>query len=526
MTIPATASEIEYAGNGVTTAFPIPFVFDTSADIKVIETTTATGAAVVVTTGFSITGGGGSTGTCTYSVAPAVGKNITLIDDPAITQTADYTANDGFPAEAHEGALDRGARISKRLAQRLNKTLRFADGDISSDFGEFPSPAARKGLYFHFNDTTGEFELSASITGVALSQSIVAQVLYPQSAQELAAGITPSSLIHDYGDPRRSSSYKTANWVNFGHQPTYISNTSFSVPTDVTADYPAQCRVRVLGDAGAFCNARVTTVVFGAVTTFTVTCDTGNVPNPARMLFRGVGQNADDPGVSRWDLNNGATGVFAWNVNMGASAVSRFSVFVGISGAGADNGCNWVATPSTRVTEYLTGSGVTGRQIAIHTGVASPILIGVADQTRMIFTVSGTPIKVMGSAEAFALVSTREGDSLGGIVESWYRSAAQGGARKGFFGFPNGGSNNTLELVNEETTSNIKIAATGNVWLAPTGGLVYLDAAANVYYKYRATGSPEGSDTANVGSIVTRGDNANSLYIKQTGSGNTGWVLK
>lgn len=40
------------------------------------------------------------------------------------------------------------------------------------------------------------------------------------------------------------------------------------------------------------------------------------------------------------------------------------------------------------------------------------------------------------------------------------------------------------------------------------------------------TGTPEGAVTAPVGSIFLRTDNANSFYVKQTGSGNTGWVLK
>lgn len=40
------------------------------------------------------------------------------------------------------------------------------------------------------------------------------------------------------------------------------------------------------------------------------------------------------------------------------------------------------------------------------------------------------------------------------------------------------------------------------------------------------TGTPEGAVTAPVGAIFRRTDNANSFYVKQTGTGNTGWVLK
>lgn len=42
------------------------------------------------------------------------------------------------------------------------------------------------------------------------------------------------------------------------------------------------------------------------------------------------------------------------------------------------------------------------------------------------------------------------------------------------------------------------------------------------------TGTPEGSVTANVGSLYTRTDGGASttLYVKQSGTGNTGWAAK
>lgn len=41
------------------------------------------------------------------------------------------------------------------------------------------------------------------------------------------------------------------------------------------------------------------------------------------------------------------------------------------------------------------------------------------------------------------------------------------------------------------------------------------------------TASPEGVVTANPGSLFLQGDGANGrLYVKQTGTGNTGWAVK
>ena len=45
---------------------------------------------------------------------------------------------------------------------------------------------------------------------------------------------------------------------------------------------------------------------------------------------------------------------------------------------------------------------------------------------------------------------------------------------------------------------------------------------------YSGTGSPEGAVTATVGSLFlrTNGGSNTTLYVKESGSGNTGWVAK
>lgn len=197
MTIPSTASEVSYAGDGVSTVFPITFVFDTSADLKVIETD-SDGNPVEVTTGFSIAGGDGSLGTLTRSPALPVGTTLTILDDPERTQPTDYVDNDAFPAEVHEDALDRGVRISKRLYQILQRALRFADGDPVTS-GELGSVDNRKGKYLFFNAITGAVEYAVSLATTVLSQSIIAQLLNPQTAAETSAGVTPTNYDRSSG---------------------------------------------------------------------------------------------------------------------------------------------------------------------------------------------------------------------------------------------------------------------------------------------------------------------------------------
>lgn len=193
MTIASSSTEIPYAGDGVSTVFTVPFPFDTSADLKVLSTDDTSGAVTVLSTGFSVGGGGGATGTVTFTTAPASGVTITILDNPALTQPADYTANDAFPAETTETALDRQTRLSKRLYQLIQHCLRTDDGD-PSDATEMllPAVASRKGKYLAFDPTTGAPTLVAfSSTVGALSQSIIAALLWPQTQPEIDASVTP-----------------------------------------------------------------------------------------------------------------------------------------------------------------------------------------------------------------------------------------------------------------------------------------------------------------------------------------------
>lgn len=164
MTIPATASQISYAGDGSSVAFPIPFIFDTAADLKVILTD-SDGAPTELTSGFSITGGSGSTGTCTLNDAPAVGEMLTLFDDPNLSQTADYGDNDAFDAEAHEQALDKITRQVKRLNQRVDRSFRVADGDpLEGNDLLLPITSVRAGKFAAF-DAEGAIIASESTGG-------------------------------------------------------------------------------------------------------------------------------------------------------------------------------------------------------------------------------------------------------------------------------------------------------------------------------------------------------------------------
>lgn len=135
MTVSASTSRSDYAGNGSTTAFATGFRFLQNSDLRVILTIDATGVetAQVETTNYTVTGAGPDAGgTVTMLVAPASGETLTIKRDVPLTQGTDYVENDAFPAEAHEEALDKLTMIVQQQQEILDRTLKLSEAQQSS----------------------------------------------------------------------------------------------------------------------------------------------------------------------------------------------------------------------------------------------------------------------------------------------------------------------------------------------------------------------------------------------------------
>jgi hypothetical protein len=204
MTVASEVSSVSHAGDGVTLAFAIPFRFLSSADISVIRRD-ADLSVSELTTGFSITGAGGSGGTCTFVVAPSADVDIIISRAPEILQPADYTSNDAFPAEATETALDRQAFISQYLGRLIQHCISVPYGDSLAGSGVvLPSADSRASKYLAFG-VSGNLELAALTSSGDLSSSIIATMLdsLKRTAAEIAAGVTPVNYAYPPGDVLR-----------------------------------------------------------------------------------------------------------------------------------------------------------------------------------------------------------------------------------------------------------------------------------------------------------------------------------
>lgn len=162
MTVASEITRKEYAGDGSTVAFPTTFDFADNADLKVILVdNVGTGTLQVLTTHYTVTGAGsGAGGTVTMLSAPLSTDTLVILRDAAPLQSSNYVNNDAFPAEAHEGALDKLTYLAQRLKHTVNRSIRLADGEIDAVVDlELPiSPAGYRSKIFG-TDSAGKAKL-------------------------------------------------------------------------------------------------------------------------------------------------------------------------------------------------------------------------------------------------------------------------------------------------------------------------------------------------------------------------------
>ena len=203
MTVSSTTTKNSASGNGSTSAFPYNFKIFSDDDIAVIIRTDSTGAEVTKTktTHYTVSGVGDSSGgnvTFTSGNIPASGETVVLLRSTARTQLTDYVANDPFPAESHENALDKLTFIAQEIEEELGRSIKVSKTNTisSSEFTTSATARANKILSF---DTSGDLTVTegkvdtvtVSVSGLSTGASPTGSATYTASsgALEISLGI-------------------------------------------------------------------------------------------------------------------------------------------------------------------------------------------------------------------------------------------------------------------------------------------------------------------------------------------------
>lgn len=152
MTLTSLLTSVAYLGDGVTTAFAVPFPFFEASELEVIERQIATGGETVraLDQHYRVAGGDGAGGTVTALTPPAASVQWHIRRRTARTQQIDYVENDPFPAATHERALDRAAARDQEQDEAIARTLQVPKTDPPTSL-LLPGAAGRAGKFLAFD---------------------------------------------------------------------------------------------------------------------------------------------------------------------------------------------------------------------------------------------------------------------------------------------------------------------------------------------------------------------------------------
>jgi len=221
MTISTTTIKNSFSGDGSTVAFTYTFPINTTSEILVIERS-ATGTETIRaegtgSTNYGIANNGAAGGIVTMVTAPVSGVTLILRRNTTLTQETDYVANDPFPAETHEDALDKLQMQTQELQEQADRSFKVSRTNTisSSEFTDNAINRASKTLGFDSNGnltTVADF-LPAGGDSAQFTYSTTTTDADPGSGFIRFNNTTISSATIAYIDDAEANGTDVVAWV-------------------------------------------------------------------------------------------------------------------------------------------------------------------------------------------------------------------------------------------------------------------------------------------------------------------------
>lgn len=166
MTVETDLDRAQYATNGTTGPWTVPFYF-LAADELAVTYTDASGidSILLLNVDYTVMGAGNPDGgTITTAQAYAAGGKLVVLRDVNIVQDVEYAEGDGFPAKTHERALDRLTMIAQQLREISRRSLVLPPSSTGGTTLPDAATRANKSLAF---DADGNPYVLVPISGSA-----------------------------------------------------------------------------------------------------------------------------------------------------------------------------------------------------------------------------------------------------------------------------------------------------------------------------------------------------------------------
>lgn len=196
MAIPANLSEvpnvlpyIQYVATSGQTIYPYPFPITQDSDLIVV----INGVTLGTDSGYTLTDQGNDTGgNVILNAGSTAGDIITLYRDIAIERITQFSQNSGFSSAAFNAEFNNLYLIAQQLEASIGQCLQIPNTNNPAPITTLLK-SVYAGKYMSF-DSYGNPQPAALTSSGTITQSLLTGLLYPQTATEAAAGITPVNL--------------------------------------------------------------------------------------------------------------------------------------------------------------------------------------------------------------------------------------------------------------------------------------------------------------------------------------------
>lgn len=164
MTVSSSTNKVSYSANGSLTTFAYTFkIFDQSDVVVILRAADGTETVQTITTHYTVTGvAAASGGNVVFGSAPANGVTVVILRSQPLTQGLDLVANDPFPAESLEEALDKLVFMTQKHEEELSRAIKGSRTNVISNSEFTVSATDRANKVFSF-DASGNLDIAQEL---------------------------------------------------------------------------------------------------------------------------------------------------------------------------------------------------------------------------------------------------------------------------------------------------------------------------------------------------------------------------
>lgn len=525
MTVTSNPTRNDYTSTANQSVFAYSFKIVTESDIKVI----VGGVVKTLTSDYTVSGVNSPTGgNVTLNAGISAGITVSLIGDMELDRDADYQNNGAFLASDVNGDFDRLWIATNQQETSLSRAITAPEADVlSSGAMVIPSISARQGKVLRFDNITGDVNVVDYVDpNILVTPSSV--TTFTNKSGNISQWTNDSGYTTNAGD---ITSVVAGTGLSGGAT---SGSATLNIDSTVATLTGAQTLTNKSGnisqwtnDSGYTTNA-ITAVVAGTALSGGATSGSATL----NVTDNGIGAtqlNVSGDGTSGQVLASDGDGSFSWVAQSGGGGgISLTDLSATVASAGTANlvynNTNGVFTYTPPdLSSYVTASGTTFTGNVIFNDNVKA-LFGTSSDFEIFHNGSDTVFKDSGSG--ILKYSSVNNTTAGAIfqIENTSTQAASGAY---------------IEFKDQDDLIPVKIGCLGEQFSIIVDGdeeLRIQDSETIVRNALKVnntastinsgSGAPEGTLSAAVGSLYMRTDGGadTSLYVKESGSGNTGWV--